>query len=278
MLEQITAVLENYRDYWPIIPRQVLYRLMGRGAATKDDAGRIGEFLVRGRRAQLIPWEAIGDNRTESLIPIVCDDPEAFRAEMRASASVYALDRQRGQQVYLEVFVEAHGGVEQVAGIVGATTYGIPVYSGSGYNTVTALREIVLRAEQREVPTLVLILGDFDPHGEFIRQRAADDVAAFAEHHPGVEVDVQTVALTETQIDALGLIKQPMDTKKRSKYPRWPYEFTVEFEALAPDDLDRILRATVDELTDPVARQAVLNEEREQRVALMAELEGGTTA
>ncbi|MDQ3672707.1 MAG: hypothetical protein M3364_09785 [Actinomycetota bacterium] len=57
MLEQIGSVLEDYRDYWPIIPRQVLYRLMGRGAATKDDADKIGEYLVRGRRAGLVAWE-----------------------------------------------------------------------------------------------------------------------------------------------------------------------------------------------------------------------------
>ncbi|MDQ3672706.1 MAG: hypothetical protein M3364_09780 [Actinomycetota bacterium] len=149
----------------------------------------------------------IGDNRTEALIPVVCDDPEAFFAEMRASASVYALDRQRGQSVYIEVFVEAHGGVEQVAGIVGKDSYGIPVYSGSGYNTVTALREVVLRAELRDVPTLVLILGDFDPHGDNIRQRVSDDVGAFAEHHNDAAVEVQTVSLTFDQIDDLGLCR-----------------------------------------------------------------------
>lgn len=274
MLEQIGSVLEDYRDYWPIIPRQVLYRLMGRDAARKEDGDKIGEYLVRGRRAGLVPWEAIGDNRTESVVPVVCDDPEAFFAEMRASASVYALDRQRGQSIYIEVFVEAHGGVEQVAGIVGSASYGIPVFSGSGYNTVTALREVVLRAEPRDVPTLVLILGDFDPHGEFIRERVADDVTAFSVRHEGAGVDVQTVALTLEQIDELGLIKQTMDDpKKRKKYPRWPHEFTVEFEALAPDSLEQILRDEIDARTDAETRQAVLEEERLQREDLMAQLE-----
>src|SRR5687767_920381 len=94
MLELIGSVLDDHRALWPITPRQVLYRLMGRGQATKADADRIGDYIVRGRRAGLIPWEAIGDGRTESMVPIVCDDPEAFFAEMRQSASVYRLDRQ----------------------------------------------------------------------------------------------------------------------------------------------------------------------------------------
>ena len=113
-LARIDAVLDAHRDYWPITPRQVLYRLMGAGMAAKADAERIGDYLVRARRAGLIPWEAIGDGRTESTVPIVCDDPEAFYAEMRESASVYQLDRQDGQPLYLELVVEATGAVEQV--------------------------------------------------------------------------------------------------------------------------------------------------------------------
>ena len=107
VLDQIISVLDDHAEYWPITPRQVLYRLMGRGQAKKQDAERIGEYINRGRRAGLIAWEAIGDGRTEQKFPIVCDDPEAFFAEMRESASVYQLDRQEGQPVYIEMLVEA---------------------------------------------------------------------------------------------------------------------------------------------------------------------------
>ena len=165
---------------------------------------------------------------------------------MRASASVYRLDRQRGQQVYIEVFVEAAGAVEQVYRTTG-DAYGVPVYSGSGFNTVTALREVVLRAEEREIPTMILIAGDYDPAGRDIRERVADDIAAFIrDGHPGVSVDVQTIALTEAQIDERELIRQPMDEKKRAKHfetGRWPHDWTVELEALAPDALAGIIIA-----------------------------------
>ena len=274
MLDQIQSVLDDHRDYWPIIPRQVLYRLMGRGQATKADDGRIGDYLVRGRRAGIFPWEAIGDNRTESAVPVVCDDPEAFFAEMRETANVYRLDRQEGQPVYIEVFIEAHGGVDQIARVVGMDTYGIPVYSGSGMNTVTALREIVLRAEEREMPTEVLILGDFDPAGIDIRDRAADDVLAFADDHYGTEVGVTTVTLTEGQIDALGLIKAPMEAKKRKTYPWWSHDWTVELEAVSPADLAAIVVEAIESRQDADTRQAVIGREATERADLMRQLEG----
>lgn len=269
---QILAVLDDHADYWPITPRQVLYRLMGAGLAVKADAERIGEYLVRGRRGGLIPWEAIGDGRTESEVPVVCDDPEAFFAEMRESASVYRLDRQEDQGCYLEVVVEAAGAVEQLFRTT--VDYGVPVYSGSGFVPVTALREIVLRAEVRDVPTVVLVLGDYDPAGRYIRERVAADVAAFADEH-ALDIDVHTVALTADLIDSLDLIRAPMDRGKRAKYPSWPHDWTVELEAVSPGDLAAIVVDAIETRTDADIRRAVIEREAAERAELMTQLEDG---
>jgi hypothetical protein len=274
-VEQIMSVLDDHRDYWPITPRQVLYRLMGRGQATKDDADRIGDHIVRGRRAGLIPWEAVGDGRTESAVPVVCDDPEAFFAEMRQSASVYRLDRQEGQPVYIEMVVEAAGAVEQVFRTT--VDYGVPVHSGSGFVSVTALRHVVLRAEQREVPTVILIAGDYDPAGIDIRARVADELDAFAEGHDVEGIDVVTIALAgEAQIERLGLARAPMPKKKQDRYPWWPHQWwTVELEAVSPADLAAIVVAAIESRTDADTRQAVIDREAEERADLMKQLEEG---
>jgi hypothetical protein len=252
-LDQILAVLDDHTDYWPITPRQVLYRRMGRGQATKADADRIGDYINRGRRAGLIPWEAIGDGRTESAVPVVCDDPEAFFAEMRQSASVYQLDRQEGQSVYIEMAVEAAGGVDQVYRTT--SEYGVPVYSGSGFVAITALRGMVLRAEQRDVPTVVLVAGDYDPAGIDIRARVADDIGAFADGHDVPGVEVKTIALDEPQIDDLAPAKAPMPAKKRERYPWWPHAWTVELEAVSPVDLAAIVAEAIESRTDADTRQ-----------------------
>lgn len=271
-IEQILSVLDDHRDLWPITPRQVLYRLMGRGQAKKTDAENIGTRLGRGRRSGLIPWEAIGDGRTVRAIPVVCDDPEAFYAEMRQSASVYQLDRQDGQPVYIEVVVEAAGAVDQVYRTT--SQYGVPVYSGSGFNSITALREFVVRAEERTVPTVVLVAGDYDPAGRDIRKRVASDIAAFAERHDA-SISVQTIALTEDQVDNLGLIRAEMDDKKRKKHSSWPHTWTVELEAVSPQDLAAIVSSAIDDLTDANTRQAVIDREAEERAALMSQLQDG---
>lgn len=273
-LEQIQSVLDDHREYWPITPRQVLYRLMGRNQATKDDADRIGDYVVRGRRAGFIRWDAIGDGRTESAVPVVCDDPEAFFAEMRESASVYRLDRQEGQPVYIEMVVEAAGAVDQVFRTT--ADYGVPVYSGSGFVAVDALRQVVLRAELRDVPTLVLVAGDYDPAGWDIRARVKSELDAFAEGHDVPSVEVVTVALRDgAQVDDLGLIRASMPQKKRERYPWWPYDWTVELEAVSPNDLAAIVVAAIEDRTDADTRQAVIEREAEERAALMHQLEEG---
>jgi hypothetical protein len=271
-LEQILSVLDDHRDYWPITPRQVLYRLMGRGQRMKADASTVNDHITRARRAGFIPWEAIGDGRTEAKVPIVCDEPEAFFAEMRRSASVYQLDRQEGQPVYIEVVVEAAGAIEQVY----RTTeqYGVPVYSGSGFVSITALRGVVLRADERELPTVVLVLGDLDPKGIDIRARVADDVAAFAIDHD-VEIEVVTIALDEDQVDELSLIRAPMEADRRRKYPWWPHDWTVELEAVSPNDLAAIVVEAIESRTDAKTRQDVIEREATERAELMKQLEEG---
>jgi hypothetical protein len=205
------------------------------------------------------------------MVPVVCDDPEAFFAEMRQSASVYRLDRQENQPVYIEMVVEAAGAIEQVY----RTTehYGVPVYSGSGFVSITALRNVALRAIERPMPTVVLVGGDCDPAGQDIRARVADDIAGFARGHDGPGIEVVTIALDEEQIDDFGLAKAPMSAEKRKRYPWWPHDWTVELEAVSPRDLAAIVAVAIESRTDADTRLAVIDREAEERAGLMKQLE-----
>jgi hypothetical protein len=137
---------------------------------------------------------------------------------------------------------------------------------------VTALREMVLRAGERDVPTLILVLGDYDPAGRYIRERVDADIEAFADEEI-VAITVETVALTEDQVEALGLIRAPMDARKRRKYPSWPHDWTVELEAVSPADLAAIVSEAIEDRTDAETRQAVLEREQEERDELMRQLD-----
>jgi len=100
------------------------------------------------------------------------------------------------------------------------------------------------------------------------------DIAAFAEEHDA-DITVNTIALTEEHVNALGLIKAPMDAKKRKRYPWWPHEWTVELEAVSPEDLAQIVPGAIEDLTDPDTRHAVIDREARERAELMSQLEEG---
>ena len=53
--------------------------------------------------------------------------------------------------------------------------YGVPVYSGAGFDGLKGKRAFADRALERDVPTIVLHVGDRDKHGENIFRAAAED-------------------------------------------------------------------------------------------------------
>ena len=179
------AVLDDHADYWPITPRQVLYRLMGRGQA--ESRRRAHRRLHRPRAPRRL--DSVGGDRRRSHRvggPGVCDDPEAFLAEMRDSASVYQLDRQEDQAVYIELVVEAAGAIDSLPD---RRRHGVPVYSGSGSSVTRygrcAARRVARHADRRSWSpgTSTRRAGTF--------ARVWPRVAAFAEDHdvPGSRSD-----------------------------------------------------------------------------------------
>jgi hypothetical protein len=63
-----------------------------------------------------------------------------------------------------------------------AGEFAVPVYSAGGFASLTAVRQIVDRAVERDHSTLLLHVGDFDPSGESIFAAMAADARAFFEH------------------------------------------------------------------------------------------------
>jgi hypothetical protein len=259
LLDQVHAVLAEYAAHLPLTVRQVFYRLVGGHGYDKTELAydRLGELLNRARRAGLVDFDAIRDGGVTALWPLAFAGPQDFVLKVRQQAADYRLDRQHGQQRYLELWVEAAGMTEMLFQAVGS--YGVPVLSCGGFDSLTAKHKAACRIAGRDVPTLVLHVGDHDPSGLALFQAAASDVQAMAGQLGG-EVEVQRVAITPEQITRHSLPTAP--AKAHDKRSAWQGGGgTVQAEALPPDVLLAEVRQAVVSRIDPAALDAVRRRE-----------------
>lgn len=61
----------------------------------------------------------------------------------------------------------------------GRHPFSVPVFSTGGFSSVTVTHEIAQRALRRDVPTVFLHVGDFDPSGESIFESMSEDARRF---------------------------------------------------------------------------------------------------
>ncbi|MET9676419.1 hypothetical protein ABZY68_25490 [Streptomyces sp. NPDC006482] len=268
LVDQVRAVLEEYREHLPMTARQVFYRLVGAFEYPKEEKAydRLQETLNRARRARLIPMNSIRDDRASSAgHSFGYDSPAEFWDSVRASAHYYARPLTEGQPQAVEVWVEAQGMMPMVAEVT--QQYGVVVYCSGGFESVCAKHDAAARIAYREVPTTVLSVGDFDPSGLSILDAAAEDVAAFAEQLGGTPPVVKRIAVTEQQITRYGLQTVP---QKRSDRRGDHMAQTVQAEALSPTQLTDLVRAAVEEAVDLRALAKVRQRSERERQKIQA--------
>jgi hypothetical protein len=271
LLEAVGRVLDEYAEQLPLTVRQIFYRLVGVGAIDKTERAyeRLGNHLVRARRARLLPFAAIRDDGIVTLRHEYYDGVEDFHDETGRRAKRYRRDRQTGQPVRLELWCEAAGMVHQLDRI--ASRYSVPVYSTSGFASLTATYDIARRALERNVPTVLLHVGDYDPSGESIFETIAQDAAAFVHADrtlATIRLDAVRVALTAGQVDRHELATTPAKASD-SRSHCWNGE-TCQLEALAPDLLAETIEAALVDHLDRGALDAQRELERRERAELLA--------
>jgi hypothetical protein len=269
LLVAVDAILDRYAGHLPISIRQVYYAAVSDGTLPKTERGykRLVEVIGMGRRSGRIPWEVIRDDSgARGEQPVAYDSPAAFRAGLLRAARSYRRDRQEDQPVRLELWCEAVGMVQQLADL--ADPYGVPVYSGGGFDSLPGKRAAALRAAADPRGLCILHVGDLDPSGQHLPRALAEDVAAFAAAH-SARTELVRVAVTEAQVEQYGLPSAPPKATDRRSFTA---AGTTQAEALPPDILARIVRAAIETRRDAAAHQAVLLREAEERRALLAEL------
>jgi hypothetical protein len=277
LVEAVNAVLDDYREQLPLTLRQVFYRLVATTGYGKTEQAyeRLGEILNRARRAGLVPFAAIRDDGVQALLPYGFGSAEEFLQWARDNADVFEKDRQEGQDRYLEVWVEAAGMAPMVARVA-RDDYGVPVYSSGGFDSVTAKYQAATRIRNRNIPTTVLHIGDYDPSGVSLFEAVDEDVSAmFLDLDNGLDEDPPEfvrIAVLEEHIDDFGLETAP--PKKSDRRSTFTDTRTVQAEAFAPDQLQQLVRSAIVVRLDEDVFLQVLEEEKVERGRLNDLLDG----
>jgi hypothetical protein len=306
LLDQVDSVLEEYQKFLPLTVRQVFYRLVGQYGYDKTEQAyaRLCEMLVRARRAGMISFGAIRDDGTAGGEPQTFADVADFWEGVQSDVEHYSRHRLAGQDVAIELWCEAAGMVPQMQRV--AYPFSVPIYSTGGFSSVTVTWEIAKRALLRDVPTVFLHCGDYDPSGESIFTAMAQDARMFVRqlvHAAQVNDDPENaialgkamsleeeqvmeivtgkrspelrpvrVALTEDQVYENDLPTAPpkkSDTRSRN----WTGE-TCQLEAMPPellaDTVREAIRSEID--LDVYRREVALEQADRERILRGLEL------
>lgn len=276
LLQAVESVLEEYRDHWPLTVRQVFYRLVGAHGFDKTETAYKGlcHHLANARRGGAIPFDAIRDDGVMTMTLERYADADEFLIEQRERARRYRRDLMAAQPLHIEVWCEAAGMIQQLAAV--AHRYSVPVYSSSGFDSLTAKKRMADRICAIGKPAVILHLGDHDPSGASIFESVAADVQAFVaadRPHGLVSVRFDRVALTSEQVARYSLPTAPAKASD-SRSRAWQGG-TCQLEALSPSQIARILDDAILLLldTDKLADSEVAEErERENLTRLLLEM------
>ena len=270
VIENVQAILDDYSAYLPLTVRQIFYRLVGAYDYPKHERAynNLANYLVRARRARLIPFHAIRDDGTVREGGGGYRSEESFWQAIRRHGERFSRNTLEPQSVAIELWCEAAGMVPQLASAV--DRYSVPVYSTGGFSSVTVTHEIAERASRAGKPTVFLHVGDYDPSGESIFEAMSDDAEQFT-WRTGGSIEAVRVALTREQVQQYDLPTAPAKTSD-TRSVNWDDD-TCQLEAMAPDQIAQLVVEAIEEWIDLDLLIETEAEEAEQRESIIAEFD-----
>jgi len=274
-LQQINTIIEEYlRDGYVLTLRQLYYQLVSRDIIPNKQAeyDKLSTVLKEGRMSGIVDWSAIEDRMRKPHIPYyVAGKSEAIADTINQ----YRLDRQTGQDVYIEVWVEK----DALSGVLSRVTdeYHIRLMVNRGYSSVSSMYDAhkrFMNAIQRGQNCQVLYLGDHDPSGLDMIRDINDRSLEFLNYY-GVSEDrfnVSPIALTMQQIKTYDPPPNPAKvTDPRAKdYIAEHGRVSWEVDALNPKTLNLLVKSNIESLIDMTKFQEIVEREKKDKEILRA--------
>ena len=105
-LKVVNEIIEEYaKEGYTLTLRQLYYQLVSRDIVPNQqkEYAKLSTLLVKGRMAGVVDWEAIEDRIRVPFLPYWVKDVEDAIYD---TINQYRLNRQKGQEVYIELWVE----------------------------------------------------------------------------------------------------------------------------------------------------------------------------
>lgn len=280
-LYEINDIIDKYSEQGYILTlRQLYYQLVSSAIISNDDREykKLCKLLGKGRMAGFVDWDAIEDRLRVPYIHYHAADPVGGINDLLKQ---YRLDRQIGQEKYIEIWVEK----DALSGVIRKVTdkYHVKLMVNRGYSSITAMREAYIRMKDALVynqEPIIFYLGDHDPSGldmvrditERITEFGSGDVyipeIASYEDTGGEWFQVKHIALT---VDQISQYKPPPNPAKitdpRAKWYISKFGNTSwEVDALPPNVLlELIEEAILGEIDINKYDEVMIDEEEDKK-------------
>ncbi len=258
-LNTINEIIEEYAaDGYTLTLRQLYYQLVSRDIVPNkiQEYAKLSTLLVKGRMAGVVDWDAIEDRIRVPYLPYWVEDVEDA---IKDTLEHYRLDRQKGQGVYIELWVEK----DALSGVLKRITnyYHINLMVNRGYSSCTAIHDAYLRFRRAEgygKQVFVLYLGDHDPSGLDMIRDIKERIEEF-----GARPIVKPIGITMKQIEKYNPPTNPAKiTDPRAKWYIKEYgDKSWEVDALNPKILNALVKNNVEKLIDMDRFKEQLNQE-----------------
>ena len=277
-LSQIIEVISGLREYWPLTLRQIYYQLVGQQIIENSlkEYGKLSRMTTKARLQGVIDWTAIEDRSRSMTEWQQYESREAFIDEQRETVfDGYIRNLMQSQLEYLEIWTEKDALSSLFKRVAGR--YGIPVIVARGFSSISFVFELRSRVDrelsERERPTRIIYLGDFDPSGvemlPSMLQTLYDEMGVCQEILQG-----DRIALLPEQIEQHDLPSSPDAVKlgdtRAKKFIEQYGSQAVELDALPPEVLMDILENAIREKLDLSKFDEEIQQQKHDRQQIQA--------
>jgi hypothetical protein len=249
--QQVLDAANELRDFWPLTLRQIHYRLVSNGTRrnTRSAYTDLSKLIKWMRIHERIPWHAITDRVRSVSEKRGFENLEQFiKQELRNMFQGYSRCRVQGQEKYIEVWVEK----DTLKRIFEDVTwpYCMRCVVCRGYQSVFFLADFYQRATRAldlGQDPVILYFGDLDASGvqmfEATQETLEDELDLAG-------VTFKRCGLLPEHITRYSLPNNPEAVKKTdTRYKAFSDRFgdvAVELDAMAPRELQNLLRESIE--------------------------------